>query len=111
MATSKVSSPTANRSGTITAETGLTISNATCVANDTVVNLYGEISGTFPANSYIATVSEGFRPKTAQRVLARFQYSSGLVVTYATVETTGRIKLSYGGTNISLCVFMGTIVL
>ena len=110
MATDKLKNPTGTETGTITANVGSVLAQ-TCTKCGVVASIYCSISGTFAPNTTIATLPEGFRPRTTQRLLAIFTYSGSLVVTVLSVGSDGKISTSYGNINISGMLIFGTIIL
>ena len=98
-------------SGSMTAVVGTIAGNQVCVKCGNVVNIYGEISGTFSAQSVIAQLPAGYAPRIEQKVLCRFLYNGSLTISAVKVKTNGELEMYYGSSNISLAVFMGTFVI
>lgn len=112
MASGSAKSPNTDvESGTMTAAVGTIAGNQVCVKCGNVVNIYGEISGTFPAQSVIARLPAGFEPRVEQKVLVRFSYNGTLTISAVRVKTNGELEMYYGSSSISLAVFMGTYVI
>ena len=98
-------------SGVMTAAVGTIAGNQVCVKCGNVVNIYGEISGSFSAQSVIAQLPAGYAPRIEQKVLCRFTYNGSLTISAVKVKTNGELEMYYGSSNISLAVFMGTFVI